>query len=147
MKKFFLTLAIAATGIIGANAADQYVRDINALPQAAKMFLDQHFASNEVSVIKIDKDFGRISEYEVVLKDGSEVSFNPNGQWDNVEVPVSKTVPAAIVPKTIADYVAKNYPDRRIVSIDKGRFGYEVQLQNDIELKFNLEGKFKGIDK
>ncbi len=147
MKKFFLTLAIAATGIIGANAADQYVNDVDALPQAAKMFLDEHFTANDVSIIKIDRDFGRISDYEVVLKDGSEVSFDPNGQWDNIEVPVTKTVPTAVVPKTIADYVAKNYPDSRIVSIEKSRFGYEAELQNGLELKFNIEGKFKRIDK
>lgn len=142
-----MTLAIAAAGFLGVQAADQYVRDVNALPHAAKMFLDEHFAANNVSVIKIDKDFGRISDYEVVLDDGSEVTFNPNGQWDNVEVPVTKTVPSAIVPDNIAEYVANNYPKRRIVSIEKDRYGYEVQLQNGLELKFNAAGKFKGIDK
>ncbi len=146
MKKLFLTLAIAAAGIFGAQAADEYVRDVNYLPQAAKMFLDQHFAKSDVSVIKIDKDFGRISDYEVVLDDGTEVTFDRNGQWGNVEVPVSKTVPTAVVPNAISGYVAKNYPEQRIVSIDKDRFGIEVQLQSGVELKFGLDGKFKGID-
>lgn len=146
MKKFFLTIAIAAAGILGTQAADEYVRDVDYLPQAAKMFLNQHFESSDVSVIKIDKNFGRISDYEVVLDDGTEVTFDRNGQWDNVEVPVNKNVPTAVVPTGVADFVTKNYPGQSIVSIDKDRFGMEVQLQSGIELKFNTEGKFKGID-
>ena len=53
-------------------------------------------------------------------------------------------VPAAIVPQQIRDYVAKNYPDRKVTAIDRDRRDYEVELDNGLDLKFDL--KFRLID-
>ena len=146
MKKLFLTLAIALAGSFAASAANDYYRDTNNLPQAAKIFLDKNFKHSEVSFVKVEKNFGRIDEYEVVLQDGTEVSFDRNGNWDNVEMPVKKSVPGEIVPPEIARYVGQNYPKQRIVSIDKESGGYEVELSDGLDLKFNKAGQFKRID-
>ncbi|MDE6513465.1 MAG: PepSY-like domain-containing protein [Muribaculaceae bacterium] len=146
MKKFLLLIAVAIAGSFGAQAKDQYVRDVNYLPQTAKTFIGQHFKGSDISVIKLDKTLGKVTEYEVIMQDGTEISFDRNGNWDNVEMPVKKSVPKAIVPAQIASYVAKNYPNQRIVSIDKDRSGYEIELQSGVDLKFNKAGQFKRID-
>ena len=39
---------------------------------------------------------------------------------------------------------AKNYPDRKITAIDRDRRDYEVELDNGLDLKFDL--KFRLID-
>lgn len=139
-------LTVALAGAFGAQAKDQYVRDVKYLPQSAQTFIDQHFKSGEVSVIKLDKTLGKVTEYEVIMQDGTEISFDRHGNWDNVEMPVKKSVPKTIVPAEIAKYVSTNYPNQRIVSIDKERSGYEVELQNGIDLKFNKAGQFKQFD-
>lgn len=146
MKKYLLLLAVAFAGSFAAQAKDQFVRDMNYLPQQAKTFIDQHFKGEDVSVIKLDKTLGKVTEYEVIMQDGTEISFDRHGNWDNVEMPVRKSVPKAIVPAEIAKYVAKNYPNQRIVSIDKERSGYDVELQNGVDLKFNKAGQFKQFD-
>lgn len=139
-------MAIAIAGCFAASAANDYYRDTNNLPQAAKMFLDKNFKHTDVNFVKVEKNFGRVDEYEVVMQDGTEVTFDRNGNWDNIEMPVKKSVPKQIIPAEIARYVVQNYPKQRIISIDKETGGYEVELSNGFDLKFNKAGQFKGID-
>ncbi|MBR5856445.1 MAG: PepSY-like domain-containing protein, partial [Bacteroidales bacterium] len=68
------------------------------------------------------------------------------GLWTSIECRGS-ALPAAVVPAQILDYVKKNYPDTEIRKIDKeDRGGYEVELSNNMELKFNSSYKLVDID-
>jgi len=42
--------------------------------------------------------------------------------------------------------VKANFPDSQIVKIDKERGGYDIELSNDLDLRFNAKGKVLGID-
>jgi hypothetical protein len=55
-------------------------------------------------------------------------------------------VPAVLVPQLIATYVSTNFPGEIIVKIDKERHGYDVELSNDLDLKFNKKGMLIGMD-
>ncbi len=130
----------------GVAMADTYAHSDEVLPEAAKSVIKKNFKAG-VSVVKIDKDLGRISEYEVILKDGSEVSFDSKGNWKDVEVAADKSVPSAFVLKPIQDYVKKNHPGQNIVGVEKERNKIEVTLSNGIEMKFDEAGKFLKYDK
>lgn len=126
-------------------AGDKYAHDASVLPKAAQTVLAKNFKS-KVSVVKIDKDFGRISEYEVVMTDGTEITFDRDGNWKDVEVNVSKSVPDAFVPASVSKYVKTAQSGQRIVGIEKGRSGYEIELSNGVEMKFDKEGNFLKYD-
>lgn len=145
MKKLLLVLAIILGISSGVYAKDTYAHDASVLPKAAQTTLAQNLKA-KVSVVKIDKDFGRISEYEVILDDGTEITFDKNGNWENVEVNVSKSVPSGFIPKAIADYVKKNQKGARIVGIEKERNGYEIELSNGVDMKFDKNGGFLRYD-
>lgn len=145
MKKFILALIVSLCGVGVAQARDEIVRDTNYLPLAAQTFLANNFKS-EVSFIKIEKTLGFVQEYEVVLTDGTEINFDRSGNWDNVETSDRKAVPSKIVPKAIANYVAKNFKGQKIVSIDKERYGYDVELSSGLDLEFDKTGNFRRID-
>lgn len=145
MKKFALLLLIIVGAIGIAKAKDEYAHDDTVLPAAAKSSIKKNFKSS-VSVVKIDKDFGRISEYEVTLTDGSEITFDRNGNWKEVETNIGKQVPAAYIPAGVRDYVAKNQKGAHVVGIEKERNGYEVSLSNGIDMKFDRQGKFIRFD-
>lgn len=145
MKKLLLFLALAAGVATMAQARDTYAHDSSVLPEAARTTIANNFKAG-VSVVKIDKDFGRVSEYEVILDDGTEIGFDRNGNWDNVEVHNTKTVPSTMVPQGIRDAVAKMQPKQRIVGIDKERRGYDIELSNGVEMKFDLNGNFLRYD-
>ena len=55
-------------------------------------------------------------------------------------------VPAAIVPAAIQQYVSTSFPGTVITKIDKERYGYDIELSNDIDLKFNYQGAIIGMD-
>lgn len=145
MKKIWILFAAIALIAAGACARDTYAHDASVLPKAAQATIANNFKS-KVTVVKIEKDFGRVSEYEVILSDGTEISFDRVGNWDNVETAETSSVPKAFVPQGIREFVSKNHNGARIIGIDKERSGYEVELSNGIEMKFNKAGQFLRYD-
>ena len=139
-----LIFAILA-GIFCASARDNYSHDPAVLPMAAQTALKDNFKA-KVSHIKIKKDFGRITEFDVVLTDGSEISFDSKGNWKDIEVARNASVPSAFVPSAITSYVKANQKNVKITGIEKKRSGYDVELSNGVEMKFNSEGKFQRYD-
>ena len=82
---------------------------------------------------------------EVYLNNGVEVDFDKNGTWDKVDCNYS-AVPASLVPSTIANYVKTHFAGAKVVKIDKERYGFDVELSNELELKFNKQGQLMNID-
>lgn len=140
MKKILLIMALIA-GIFSASARDNYTHDVNILPTAAQTEIKNNFKAT-VSHIKVEKDWGRVTEYDVVLTDGTEITFDRDGNWKDIEVRIGKSVPSVYVPSAIQTYVNQNQKKATIVGIEKDRSGYEVELSNGVEMKFNAEGKF-----
>ena len=58
----------------------------------------------------------------------------------------AEKVPTALVPAAIKQYVNSNYGNCMITKIDKERYGYDIELSNDLELKFNRQGALIGMD-
>ena len=115
---------------------------VGELPAVSQEFIKTHFAGVEVSFSKVDEELFD-KDYKVVFVNGAKVEFAKNGEWKDVECKYGE-VPAAIVPQQIRDYVTKNYPKNKIVAIDRDRRDYEVELDNGLDLKFDL--KFRLID-
>lgn len=109
------------------------------LPQKSQQFITTHFSGVEVLSVTVDDD------YEVYLANGTKVEFTLQGEWKEVKCP-GFAVPAAIVPAAITKYVKAQFPNSAIVKIDKKYRGYEVELNNDLELKFDKDGNFIGVD-
>lgn len=145
MKKFILTMLLLAGVVMMAGARDNYSHDIKTLPAAARTVLKNNFKAN-VSVIKVDKDFGRVSEYEVILTDGCEVTFDRSGNWKEIETSSSSSVPDKMVPRAILDWVKANHKKTRIIGIERKRGGYDVELSNGVDVKFNKNGRFVKYD-
>lgn len=145
MKKLVILLAVIL-GIFTASARDNYSHDSAILPNSAQTILKNNFKAG-VSHIKIEKDFGKIKEYDVVLNDGTEVTFDSHGNWKDIEVRQNASVPSTLVPKAISEYVKLNQKKVKITGIEKNRSGYEVELSNGVEMKFNSEGQFLRYDK
>ncbi|MDE6028423.1 MAG: PepSY-like domain-containing protein [Muribaculaceae bacterium] len=145
-KKVLFVLAAVIGLSTAVFAGDKYAHDASVLPKGAQTTLAKNFKS-KVSVVKIDKDFGRISEYEVVMTDGAEITFDRDGNWKEVEVNVSKSVPDAFIPAGVSKYVKANQAGQKVVGIEKNRNGYDVELSNGVEMKFDKDGNFVRYDK
>jgi hypothetical protein len=106
--------------------------------------LNTHFAGSSVVKAVHDREIND-NDYTVLLSDGSKVEFDSKGKWESVENKKSG-VPASVIPAKIKEYVATNYPSLLIVKIEKSMYGYEVELSNDLDLKFDANGNFQRVD-
>lgn len=144
MKKFILfSLIVLLCSGIGF-AFDKYTVNRDDLPATAREFLSEHFPKTKVGMIKVDKHLLKKTDYDVKLVNGTKIEFNNAGKWTSVDCKNS-SVPEGIIPKSIRSYVKKNFPDVKIVKIEKTASKYEVKLSDDVELTFNLLGQFKSM--
>ncbi len=114
------------------------------LPEAITAFVKEHFQDATIARVELDNERGG-KEFDVYLNDGTEIEFDANNQWDNVDCR-TKAVPAALVPEAIANYVKTNYATLPIVKIDKDARGFDIELSNGLDLEFDTAGKFVKID-
>lgn len=145
MKKILLTLvAFFSVGVFSAMADNDKVINKSQLPAQAQQFINEHFAGIEITYAKEEWDFLKQS-YEVRFANGAKIEFNSKGAWDDVEFRFGE-VPAAIIPQLIKEYIDKNYPDVKIIYIEKDRNDFEVKLSNRLELKFDKDFNIYDID-
>ena len=144
MKKIlFSALAIATLAVIPAMAWEVAIT-AQELPAEAQAFLKKNFAQSEVVVATHDKDVTD-NDYTVMLNDGTKVEFDSSGKWESVKNHNGK-IPAGVIPAEIQNYIKAHYPSLGVEKIERKRYGYEVELTNDLDMKFTLNGKFVGLD-
>ncbi len=142
--KRFRVLGILAFVLLMTACSDKPVTP-EQLPAPIKAFLQQNFPGQTVSFAKKDLEgFGY--QYDVVLADGTQIDFDTDDMWDKVACTLANPVPTALIPAPIVAHIQANFPDAMITKIDKEHYGYEVELANGLELKFNKQGVLTEMD-
>ena len=98
-------------------------------------FVETHFPQTGINNCHQTQHY-----YKVKLNDRTKLTFKHSFEW--VEVDCDKSiiygsVPASIVPAQITDYVTANFPNNHIDQIEKKNFGWEIELNNDHDIKFD----------
>ena len=135
MKKVLSILVLVLATVQMAFAGDVITRDAKQLPLTARNFINQYFTKPQISHIKIETGILGSKSYEVLLTDRTEIDFDSNGNWTDVDCKKA-AVPAALIPA------------RRLcrAPVSYRRSGVEVELANDYSLKFNKKGQFVSMD-
>ncbi|HET8754231.1 MAG TPA: PepSY-like domain-containing protein [Salinimicrobium sp.] len=141
MKKVILTgvLTVFFAGMVSAQSST------SKLPQKAQDFISQHFSSEEISKIEEESgwfEWDKNEMYEVYLANGVRVDFSKSGEATEITTRNGEVLPDAVFPANVRSYVEKNYPDARIVSWEKDSDKQEIELSDDREIEFDLNGKF-----
>lgn len=147
MKKGFLFLVAALVGLALFTACDDDDdKRINpsALPDAAKSFITQYFPAQTILVVERSGDSDR-RRYEVFLSDGTELKFNHEGLWTEVDCKTG-TLPAGILLTEIETYLAENYPDAKAQEVERTGEGYDVEISTRHHLIFSPTGTFIRLD-
>ena len=103
------------------------------LPQSAKAFIAENYKGQKI--LSVEKDW---NSYDCILSNCTKIEFTKKGVWEEVE----HNLTDIIVPKAIRDYVKANYPNTTIQKIEKERYGYDIELSNDVGMRFNKQGTF-----
>ena len=142
MKRMrLLFIALMSMMVTSVAFADDKPIPVEKLPAAARTFVDTNFPGRKI--LYAEKD-GRT--YECRLDDGTKVDFTSKGEWKQVDCHGMSAVPAVLVPEAIKQYVETNFSNCMITKIDKERHGYDIELSNDLELRFNHQGALIGMD-
>ena len=145
MKKYFVFLAVSLFAIQFAKADhDMLTTDMGRLPQKAQELVRTHFAQEKLSYIKIEEEI-LSTDYEARFESGTEIEFTGSGEWKSIDCRYS-AVPEAVMPANIVAYVKQNFPNVHITKIEKDGRYYEVELSNRLELYFDRNYNFVGID-
>lgn len=116
--------------------------NISALPQSIKDYINNNYPNATILYAEKDYDDGQ-KAYEVKLDNGMELEFDSNG---NLLSSDDDNVPTSQLPQAIIDYVNNNHPNNTIkeaeIEFEDGQKMYKVELDNDMELYFDMNGNF-----
>ena len=144
MKKLLLLLVCLFTFQAVVKANDDKPIKVAQLPQQAQQFIKSHFGNSKVAIAKMETDWLDKS-YDVIFTDGNKLEFDKQGNWKEINCKYS-AVPAGVIPAQILKYVSENYPDAKVLKIERDKKDYEVKLSNRWELKFDLQFNLIDID-
>ena len=131
---FLMTMSLTAMG------EDDRVITFDQLPAQSKDLLKKHFADKVPLVVTVDYD-----DYKVVYQSGEKVEFDKRGNWKEFECKTSR-VPVALIPEQIKSSVKTTFPGATIIKLSRDRRGYEVKLNNGMDLEFNRSFQIVEID-
>lgn len=113
------------------------------LPSEIKTYLKTHFPNNTVLQATVDKELFSKS-YEVILQDNFTLEFDSKHRVTDIS---SKSeLPNSVIPKPILDYIKTNYPNNTITDWELDDKNQQIELENGINLEFNMQGEFLRID-
>ncbi len=142
MKMKQLGILTAFIAIMGFAMPKAMAQNNNSNP-AIVQFVQQYFP--EASILTVNSEW---DEYEVMLNDGTKIEFNRKAEWKKIdcEHSTNNAVPAGLVPEQISTYAKTNFAGQAITKIEKKRKGWEIELGNSLEVKFNKNFNVTEID-
>lgn len=106
-------------------------------------YVATHFPNQTIIQAIKDKDFLHKS-YDVWLSDNIYLEFNK--KFEIIEIDSEIKLPDSVIPVKILTYVHTNFPQQFITDWSYDDKRQEVELNNGMNLIFNKNGDFKGID-
>lgn len=115
------------------------------LPVPVRTFIQQTYPGEAITFAQKDLELTGW-KHEIFLVDGTHIEFDTDDMWDKIESPVARPVPQQLIPAPIASHLQANFPGAVVTKIDKERNGYEIELANGMELKYNKQGVLREMD-
>ncbi|HNQ26728.1 MAG TPA: PepSY-like domain-containing protein [Aquaticitalea sp.] len=152
MKKLVLAttaiLVLAFTGVSCSSDDDdnasETIIDYSELSVECTTFVETYF--NGYEVLRVEKGPYSVDEYyEITFVGGTQIDLNASCEWTEVDGN-DQAIPTGFINTSIVEYVSTNYPTTAIESIDKKTYGFDVDLVDGTELRFDSEGNFLGLD-
>lgn len=114
------------------------------LPMEIQNYLSTHF--KEYNIIKAKEDNEKKSmKYKVTLNNNTKLEFNSSNKI--IEIDSKSKLPESVIPAAISSYVKANYPTNHITDWEIEGENQQVELNNGLELEFNMKGDFLRIDR
>ncbi len=145
-----LTVTFTACNSDDANPVQIEKITVDQLPQQTQQFITGVFPNTTIAEAnKVNKPNYYGSYYKLILNNNVQIDFDKEGNWTEIETTNHTAIPTEFLAQEvplIQAYIAANYPTNFAIEIDRDRKGYEVKLNNGLELIFDRNQVFMGID-
>jgi len=113
-------------------------------------FISTYFPGVEIEEAERENN----GNYEVELKNDIELIFDGNGNFlgiaqdenEDDQGEDEEDINPSQLPQNILNYIAENYPENSIIEAERDNKGYEVTLNNGVEMEFDLEGNLLSVE-
>ena len=139
-KRMLMMLAFVLAMCMPMMADSDRVITFDQLPAPAQTMLKKYFADKVPLIVTVDWD-----DYKVMYQSGEKVEFDKKGNWKDLDCKVS-AVPTALIPEEIKAKVKTTCPGATIIKLDRDRRGYDIKLNNGMELEFDKKFQVVEID-
>lgn len=110
---------------------------LNEIDPGVKRFVETNFP--KTVILNCHK---KQQSYTVKLEDQTCINFDSTFVWIKVKCKNStiyNAVPSSVVPSHIADYLTSRFPDNHICEIEKTHYGWEIEMDNNQEIRFGTD--------
>ncbi len=144
LKLFTVLFTVALLSSCSDDDNNQLELKESEYPATIVAYKTAHFPGNDIQRIIKDSEDNSI-HYDVYLSGRIELEFDADYKITDIDG-VDK-LPDSVIPQEILDYVAENYPNRHITDWELEGNYQQIELDNGIELEFNMDGTFIRVDK
>ena len=113
------------------------------LPSEITSYISTHFSNNSIVQVIKDRD-GLTKTYDILLSESISLEFNRKKEI--IDIDGVAQLPNSVIPEKILQYVTTNYPTNFITDWELDGKNQQVQLDNGLDLEFNMKGDFLRID-
>ena len=149
MKLKSLLLALLAclftlTSCEKKESEDKKMIEFTSLPTKIQQMVAEYFPTLQVAAALRDKS-SRDDAYDVIFTDGTQLEFSRKCDLTKV-LCISFPVPEDLLPNPVRDYLTINYPENYVTEWSKDDSRWEAKLNNGLELIFDKNYQFVGLD-
>ncbi|PWH86175.1 PepSY-like domain-containing protein [Brumimicrobium oceani] len=138
------TIITTAIGIVILRLKKDKIVYVDTLPEIIKDYVSIHFPEHFIKKAVTYK-VGFKRSYKVFLNGKINLKFNNKGKA--IEIESGNKLPDSVVPTKLASFVTAYFPENSIVEWELERNAQEIELDNGLELAFDLNGDFINVEK
>ena len=113
------------------------------LPSEITSYISTHFPNNVIIQVVLERD-GLTKTYDILLSESISLEFNRKKEI--IDIDGVTQLPNSVIPEKILQYVTVNYPTNFITDWELEYKYQQVQLDNGLNLEFNMNDDFLRID-
>ena len=141
MNKHSICLIISA--VIYVSCKKEEIKPEDKLPTEIRTYITTHYPSQTIYEPIIDKTDSTCT-YEVKLSNATSLEFNYKKEI--VDIDGNTELPKSVISIKIFDYVKVSYPNNFITGWEMDEGKQEIELNNSVDLEFNMNNDFLQID-
>jgi hypothetical protein len=143
MKMNKLIIGMIISTMIYVSCTKEEIKPGDNLPTEIAAYLAQHYPNQSITESKIDKT-DSTNTYEIKLNIATSLEFNYKKEI--MDIDGNTELPHSVISRKIFDYVSVNYPNNFITGWEMDEGKQEVELNNGVDLEFDMNNVFLQID-